>query len=99
MIWGKRPFANAHFARYQDRLVKLLYANPAQYREFMMVGTNTDDPAVRVYYVGVPMEAFMEAFDGFEIVDGNDLPKEIDSSIVADVDSEEFQSRFRFRGR
>jgi hypothetical protein len=97
VIWGRRQFAKADFARYHERLIKLLHANPAQYREFAMVGTNTEAPTVRMYYVGVPMEAFMEAFDGFEAVKDQELPREIDVVIVADVSSEEFRSRFRFR--
>ena len=97
MIWGRRQLAKADLARYHARIIKLLYANPAQYREFMMVGTKTEAPTVGIYYVGVPIEAFMEAFDGFELVKAADLPREIDTVIVADVSSEEFKSRFGFR--
>jgi hypothetical protein len=50
-----------------------------------------------MYYVGVPTDMFMMAFDGFECVDDQDLPGEIDSVVVGDVTSEEFKSRFRFR--
>ena len=97
MIWGKRAFSNTEdFGRYQERLLNLLYANPKQYREFMMVTTRTEDPESRMYYVGVPSEELAEGFDGFEHVPDEELPKEIDTVIVAAVESEEFTRRFRY---
>jgi hypothetical protein len=97
MIWGKRAFSNTEdFGRYQESVLKLLYANPTRYREFMMVATKTEDPASRMYYIGVPMDEFAESFDGFEYVPEDELPKVIDAVIVADVDSEEFTRRFRY---
>jgi hypothetical protein len=97
VIWGKRQFPSSELARYHDRLVKLLYRFPARYREFILVGTKTENPLARMYYVGVPMDAFMTAFDGFERVEDQDLPGEIDTVIIADVASEEFKSRFRIQ--
>jgi hypothetical protein len=94
---GKRAFSSVEdFAQYQERLIKLLYENPTRYREFIMVRTKTEDPFSRIYYVGVPAEAFTEGFDGFEYVRDEELPKVIDAVIVADVNSEEFTSRFRY---
>jgi hypothetical protein len=95
MVWGKRAFSNADFGRYHERLLKLLYANPASYREFMMVSTKTEDPTLRMYYVGVPLEKFTIAFDEFEYVPDEELPRVIDTVIVADVESKEFITRFR----
>jgi hypothetical protein len=97
VTWGKRQFSDSEFARYHDRLVKLLYRYPTRYREFMMVNTKTENPSARMYYVGVPTDVFMQAFDGFELVKDQDLPKEIDTVIVADVRSDEFENRFQFR--
>jgi hypothetical protein len=100
MFWGKRAFSNAEdFGRYQERLIRLLYKNPARYREFMMLSTKTEDPARRMYYVGVPAEAFAEGFDDFEYVPDEEVPNVIDAVIVADVDSEEFTARFRYSSR
>ena len=97
MLWGKREFSNAEdFGRYQERLVRLLYENPSRHREFMMVRTKTEDPVSAMYYVGVPTEVSTEAFDGFEHVPDEELPKVIDAVIVADVHSEEFTTRFRY---
>jgi len=62
-----------------------------------MVSTKAKDAAAGVYYVGVPMEVFMKAFDGFDLVDDHELPGEVDTVIVGDVTCEEFKSRFRFR--
>lgn len=96
MVWGKRAFSDAEFGRYHERLLKLLYANPARYREFMMVATKTESLALKTYYVGVPLKPFMQAFDEFEYVPDDELPKVIDWVIVADVESEQFVTRFRY---
>jgi hypothetical protein len=99
MIWAKRRFEFATYAPYFDRLEKLLMANPTLYRQFIMVSTKTDDPGVDDYYVGVPAQAFLAAFDGFEIVGEDQLPNEIDTLHIADATTDEFKSRFRFRDR
>jgi hypothetical protein len=96
MVWGKRACSSAEFGRYHDHLLKLLYANPAHYQEFMMVSTKTEDPTLRMYYVGVPLEKFTEGFERFEYVPDEELPKVIDTVIVADVKSAEFITRFRY---
>lgn len=97
VIWGKRVFDGADYARYQDRLQQLLFTHPAQYREFIMVATDTDDPGVSIYWVGVPSEILFAPFDGFERVEEADLPKEIDSLCIADATKEPFTSRFKFK--
>jgi hypothetical protein len=86
MIWGKRRFEWAEFAPYQDRLEKLLMANATQYREFMMFMAEVRVGFADVY-VGVPAQAFMAAFDGFEPVAEADVPKVIDTLLVADVNA------------
>jgi hypothetical protein len=97
MIWGKRAFSSIEdFGQYQERLIKHLYQNPTRYREFIMVRAKTEDPASKIYYVGVPAETFTESFAGFEYVRDEELPKVIDAVIVADVNSEEFTSRFNY---
>ena len=98
MFWAKRRFEYAAYGPYQDQLEKLLMANPTHYKEFLMVSTKTDDPAVSDYYIGVPSETFLAAFDGFERVAESDLPKEIDSFHLGDATKEPFKSRFRSRG-
>jgi hypothetical protein len=100
MNWGKRTLSDIEdFGRYHEQLLKLLYSNPGRYQEFMMVTTKTEDPASRMYFVGVPPEVPTGAFEGFEYVSDEELPKEIDSVIVAAVESEEFTSRFRYRAK
>lgn len=99
MIWAKRIFEGAAYAPYQDRLQQLLFANAAQYQEFIMVCTDTDRPGVSTYWVGVPTEALLAPFDGFERVQEADLPKEIDSLLLADATKEPFTSRFKFKHR
>ena len=39
----------------------------------------------------------MAGLDGFTAIEEAELPKEIDTLLVADEASEEFKSRFRFR--
>ena len=98
MIWAKRQLSHSESALYHDRLVKLLYRFPRQYREFMMIDVRTENyPVAKMYYVGVPMDVFMTAFDGFAPVADQDLPEAIDTVIVGDVTSEEFKNRFQFR--
>jgi hypothetical protein len=53
MVWGKRTFEYADYGPYMDRLEKLLMANPAHYREFIMVSTQTSHAGISDYYVGV----------------------------------------------
>jgi hypothetical protein len=74
-------------------------ANPTAYKEFLMVSTKTDDAGVSDYYVGVPSEPFLAAFDGFERVSEGELPKEIGVFHLGDSTKEPFTSRFRFRSR
>jgi len=97
MVWGKRRFAGADYSPYFDRLEKLMMATATRYREFMMVSTNTDDILVSDYYVGVPNEAFMAAFDGFERVEESQVPKVIDTLHIGDAN--EVERRFQFRHR
>jgi hypothetical protein len=76
-----------------------MLANAEQYHEFIMVATDTDQPNVSAYWVGVPSEALFTAFDGFERVAEADLPREIDTLLVADATKEPFTSRFKFKRR
>jgi hypothetical protein len=96
MFWAKRKFAYADYARYQDLLAKLQLANAARYPEFIMVSTQTADPGVSEYYIGVPYRPLLSMFDGFEPVDEDALPKVIDVLHLADATKEPFKSRFRF---
>jgi hypothetical protein len=43
MVWGKRQFPHSEFTLYHDRLIKLLYRFPAQYREFMLVAAKNGE--------------------------------------------------------
>ena len=99
MFWGKRQFAYADFAPYQDRLSQLLMADAGNYRQYIMVSTDTGKPGISNYYVGVPREALLRFFDGFDPVTEQDLPQEIDTLLLAEGSSDEFTSRFKFRRR
>ncbi|MFZ2155500.1 MAG: hypothetical protein WAV72_05185 [Bradyrhizobium sp.] len=74
MFWAKRRFEWADYAPYQDRIEKLLMSNAAHYREFMMFSVE-QKVGLSDVYVGVPAQAFLAVFDGFEPVAEQDLPK------------------------
>jgi hypothetical protein len=99
MIWRKRRFDGVEYIPYFERFEKLLMANGALYREFIMVSTKTDDPFVDDFYIGVPDDRFLAPFDGFEPINDSELPKVIDTLHIADASTEEFKSRFTFRHR
>jgi hypothetical protein len=95
MIWGKRRFQWAEYAKYQDLLAELQQANAARYREFMMfaVERSVGDQDI---YVGVPTKELMAAFDSFEPVSEAALPKTVDGLLLADVNAFE-EAGFEFR--
>ena len=97
MVWAKRRFAYAEFAPYQDLLGKLLFTFPIQYPEFIMVSVKAEGPGESDYYVGVPNKALLAGFDGFQDVSEAQLPKEIDTLLIADATKEPFKSRFEFK--
>jgi hypothetical protein len=80
MIWGKRRFRFAEYSPYFDRMEKLILANAALYREFIMVSVKTEKVGESDIYVGVPSKPFMAGFDGFSPVEETELPKVIDLS-------------------
>ena len=98
MIWGKRSFESpVGYMPYFERLEKLLMANPTLYQQFIMVSTKAQKGGEEHYYVGVPSQQFLAAFDGFESVEEAALPKIIDTLHIADASKDEFKSRFTFR--
>jgi hypothetical protein len=99
MVWAKRRFAFADYSPYFDLFERLVMANPSLYRQFIMVSIDVADekPGVGEYYVGVPSEAFLVDFDGFERVVESDLPKVIDALHIADATTADFRIRFRFK--
>jgi hypothetical protein len=99
MVWAKREFSYADYTPYMDHLEKLLLSNPSLYREFIMISTDTPNARDSDYYVGVPNISFLAPFDGFEMVEEKDLPKQINTVHIADQTTDEFKSRFRFRSR
>jgi hypothetical protein len=99
MIWGKRRFAYADYAPYQDRMQQLVLAHPMLYQQFMMVSTKADGPGESMCYVGVPNETIMKEFDGFMPVPEAALPKVVNVVHFADATTEEFTSRFELKIR
>jgi hypothetical protein len=94
MVWGKRRLAGIDYTPAMDLIEKLMMANAALYREFIMVSVKTAKFGTSDYYVGLPNKAFLALFHGFDSIDEAALPKTIDTLHVADVTA--FESRFKF---
>jgi hypothetical protein len=99
MVWGKRRFSGIEYVPSFDLLEKLLMANAALHREFIMVSTKTSKPLVDDFFLGVPNKTFLALFDGFEEIEESDLPKRIDTLHIADATTDQFKSRFHFADR
>jgi|SRR5215469_6724357 len=101
MVWAKRRFAqlDVDYAPYQDAMWKLMLANAQRYQEFLMFSVEVGPLGESDYYIGLPIKAFVGAFDGFQEVSEADLPKEIDTFLLGDQTKEPFTSRFKFRER
>jgi hypothetical protein len=95
MIWAKRQVAGIEYIPYFNRLERLLMSNAKQYREFLMVSTKADEYDLSDFYVGLPNETFMDAFDGFHIVDEGSVPTVVDTLHIGDAVA--FDRRFLFR--
>jgi hypothetical protein len=97
MIWAKRRFKWVDYAAYQDSIGDLQMAAPTLQQQFIMVDVETGEPGVSDHYIGLPNQAFLAVFDGFEVVSEDQLPKEIDGVTLADQSDDEFTTRFRLR--
>jgi hypothetical protein len=96
MFWAKRDFNYANYRPYQDALAELQAIYIHRHREFIMVSIDKISRGLGTYYVGVPERFLLGAFDGFEAVAESELPRFIDSLLLADVTSKEFSKRFEF---
>src|SRR5690349_13478768 len=99
MFWARRRFGGADAAPYEDKLGLLQRVFAAQHEKFIMVSKDTDIPGVADYYIGVPLADLLAAFDDFERVTEDQLPREIDVLLVADQTKEPFTSKFQIRKR
>ena len=94
MVWGKRRMAGIEYFPAMDLLEKLMMANPALYREFIMFSVKTSKSRTDDYYVGLPSRPLLALFEGFDTIEEADLPTVIDTLHVADVAA--FEARFKF---
>jgi hypothetical protein len=88
MICAMRRLANAAYTPYWDRIWRLQGATPQLLDQFIMVSKNTDHHANADYYIGLPNETFLNAFDGFKVVSEDELPAEIDNLLVGESGDE-----------
>jgi hypothetical protein len=95
MIWAKRRFAADSYGKYHDRLGDLQMAMPNRHREFMMMARKSDTVGEQDIYIAVPSKELLSSFDGFEIISESELPKEVDTLLLAEHG--EFEKRFRVR--
>lgn len=99
MFWMKRRFSDVEYVPYMDRLEAIMMDMPTRYSEFLMFWMNTEKTNVADYFVGVPTIQLSPVFDGFDAVNEEDLPKEIDGFLLGDQTKEPFTSRFKFAKR
>jgi hypothetical protein len=95
MLWAKRRFKYAEYAPDLQRLADLQMMNPSRYSEFLMVSKNTGEPGVRDYYLGVPATELLRVLDGWQEISDTELPKDVDTILLADTTKEPFISRFK----
>ena len=82
MIWAKRRFEYAEYAPYQERLEKLVMANPGMLDQFLMVAVDIKKPRLSEYYVGLPSDVFLPLFDDFQQIHQSEVPQVIDTLVI-----------------
>ena len=95
MIWGKRRFAYAQSAPYQEKMEKLLMSNVAQYPESSWSAPTPMIPSTALFR----QTRFVFANSTGSSACKSELPKEIDPPLVADAAKEPFLSRLKFAHR
>lgn len=96
MFWAKRDFNYSNYMPYQSALAELQAIYVHRHTEFIMVSIDKISPGLSTYYIGVPERFLLGAFDGFEAVMESELPRFVDSLLLADLASKEFSKRFEF---
>lgn len=95
MFWVKRALKASEFPPYQHKMQVLLLAFPLSQADLIMVSVATEKAGQSICYVGVPLKEMLWIFDGFERVDEDNLPRQIDAVWVADQTQEPFTTRFQ----
>jgi hypothetical protein len=88
MILAKRRFQHADYGPYMDRIADLQLKYPDKHEQFVMTARRVDapEPGWRNYYVGVPDETFLQDFDGFQRINEEAVPNDMENILVAGGD-------------
>ena len=87
MIWAKRNFQWPEYTHYLRVLADLQLANPGLAEQFVMVSRKIEGPGISAYYIGLPNETFLKAFDNFAVIREQELPDVIDDLHLAAGDT------------
>jgi hypothetical protein len=91
MIWAKREFKFAEYGPYQDRFagLHLSLREPAG----MMMVMAKKSATLSDVIISLPDQALLAMFDGFQLIEESDLPKEA-SILYVDHATDDFEKRF-----
>ena len=95
MIWARRQLCGREdYTTYQERLADLHFM--ALSLQFVMVAKRTGRAGWDIY-IGLPDEFFLSQFDGFDLIDETELPREVDQILYAPNQGigSEFAKHFR----
>ncbi len=95
MVWAKRRFKWAEYARYQDLIGDLQLKDATRFRDYLMFSVDTEKSGEAEIYISLPDTVMLALFDGFEAVPETDLPKDVDGLLLGDVTA--FDARFKFK--
>ena len=97
MIWAKRHFSGSEdYTPYQKRLADWHFF--ALSLDFVMVAKRSGRAIAEWdVYIGLPDELLLSQFDGFDLVDETELPREVDQILYAPNQGtgSEFAKHFR----
>jgi hypothetical protein len=93
VIWAKREFRTTDdYGPYQERFAAL-HQELCGVAGMMMVKVDKS-PHLRDVIISLPAAAYLRLFDGFEVIDEGDLPKEA-SLLYGDHATDDFERRFK----
>jgi len=92
MIWAKRDFQFAEYAPYQVQFEELHFklGGPAA----MMMVMAKKNARLSDVIISLPDAKFLRMFEGFEIIDESELPKEV-SILCVNHATDDFEKRFK----
>jgi hypothetical protein len=90
MMFAKRRMNVTDWMKVQDRIGALQLSMGAPH-DLMMLSAETGSVAQQEIYIGLPSEALLSDFPGFEKVSRSELPDRLSTLVVRE---DEFEKRF-----